>query len=94
MTVVTNCKDKATIFNNIFTSQCTAFLNDCALPDIRFHTTSRLSTVEINVTAIKAIITRINVKKAHGPDLISANMVKLRGETLCFPLKIIFENIL
>ena len=66
----------------------------CALPDIRFHITSRLSTVEINLTVIKAIITRINVKKAHGPDLISANMVKLWGETLCFPFKIIFENIL
>ena len=43
---------------------------------------------------INAFITRLNVKKAHGPDLISANMVKLCGQNLCVPLKIIFENIL
>ena len=64
------------------------------LPDIRFHTISRISSFEITLTEINAIITGLNVKKAHGPDLISTNMVKLCGEHLCVPLKIIFENIL
>ena len=32
---------------------------------------------------INAIITGLNDKKAHDPDLISANMVKLCGQPLC-----------
>ena len=91
---VTNCKEKASIFNDFFSSQCTPIVNNSALPDIRFHTISRLSSFQITRTEINAIITALNVKKAHGPDLISANMVKLCGEGLCVPLKIIFENIL
>ena len=91
---ITNCKEKASIFNNFFLSQCTPFVNYSVLPDIRFHTNSRISSFEINLTEINATITGLNAKKAHGPDLISANMVKLCGQPLCIPLKIIFENIL
>ena len=91
---ITNSKEKATLFNNFFSSQCTPFVNDSILPEIRFHTISRISTLEIDLTDIHAIITGLNVKKAHGPDLISANMVKLCGQPLYLPLKIIFENIL
>ena len=40
------------------------------------------------------MITGLNVKRAHEPDLIPANMVKLCGEHLCVPLNIIFEIIL
>ena len=69
-------------------------VNDSVLPEIRFHTNSRISTFEINMDDINAFITRLNVKKAQDPGLISANMVKLCGQNLCVPLKIIFENIL
>ena len=31
--------------------------------------------------------------KAHGPDDKSVNMIKLSGNTLCEPLKLIFRNI-
>ena len=91
---ITSCKEKASIFNDFFSSQCTPIVSNSVLPDIRFHTTSRLSSFQISLTEINAIITGLNVKKAHGPDLISANMVKLCGDHLCVPLKIIFENIL
>ena len=91
---ITNCKEKASFFNDFFSSQCTPIVNNSVLPDIRFHTTSRLSCFQISLAEISAIITGLNVKKAHGPDLISANMVKLCGEHLSVPLKIIFENIL
>ena len=91
---ITNCKDKASFFNNFFSSQCTPFVNDSELPDITFHTRSRIGTFEINLNEINDIIIGLNVKKAHGPDLISANMVKLCGQQLCVPLKIIFDNIL
>ena len=91
---ITDCKEKATIFNNFFSSQCTPIANDSVLPEIRFHTVSRFSTFEINLAEIYEIISVLNAKRAHGPDLISANMVKLCGLPLCVPLKIIFENIL
>ena len=44
----------------------------------------------IKLVEIGDIITGLNAKKAHGPDMISVNMVKLYGE----PLKIIFDNII
>ena len=42
-----------------------------------------------------AILSGLNVAKAHGPDNISVNMIKLCGNNdLVVPLKLIFENIL
>ena len=75
-------------------SQCKPLVNNSVLPDIRFHTISRFSNFEITLVDINSIISGLNVKKAHGPDLISSNMVKLCGDHLCVPLKIIFDNIL
>ena len=77
-----------------FSSQCTPFENDSVLPELRFLTNSRISTFDISNNEIKDIITGLNSKKAHGPDLISVNMVKLCGHHLYVPLKIIFDNIL
>ena len=91
---ITNCKEKASIFNDFFSSQCTPIVTNSVLPDIRFHTISRLGNFQISLPEINTIISGLNAKKAHGPDLISANMVKLCGEHMCVPLKIIFENIL
>ena len=48
----------------------------------------------INLNEINDIISGLNTKKAHGPDFISGHMVKLCGQSLCIPLKIIFDNIL
>ena len=91
---VTDCKDKANIFNNFFSSQCTPISNDSQLPEFHFHTPSRISTFVINLNEIKDIITGLNVKKSQGPDQISVNMVKLCGHHLYLPLKIIFDSIL
>ena len=91
---IINCKEKATLFNNFFTSQRTPILNDSILPELRFHTVSRMSSFEISLSGISDIINKLNPKKAHGPDNVSANIVKLCGPHLCVPLKIIFENIL
>ena len=41
---ITNCKEKASIFNDFFSSQCTPSANDNVLPDDRFHTVRRIST--------------------------------------------------
>ena len=91
---ITNCKEKASIFNDFFSSQCTPFLNDSQLPTLNFHTNSRIGSFAITHNEINEIIAGLNINKAHGPDNISVNMVKLCGEHLCVPLKIIFDNIL
>ena len=91
---ITDCKQKASIFNDFFASQCTLFPNVSVLPTLHYHTNSRISTFEITTTEINDILAGLNVKKAHGPDNISVNMAKLCGHHLGLPLKIIFENVL
>ena len=45
---ITDCKEKATIFNNFFSSQCTPISNDSVLPELRCHTINRISSFEIS----------------------------------------------
>ena len=91
---ITNYEEKTTLFNNFFSSQCTPFVTNSELPELHFLTNSRISTFDINMNEIKDIINGLSTKKAHGPDHISVNMVKLCGHHLYVPLKIIFINIL
>ena len=91
---ITNCKEKASLFNSLFTLQCTPMLNESVLPAFKFITNSRVSSFEIDCDEIKNIISGLNTSKAHGPDNISVNMLKLCIDQLCVPLKIIFDNIL
>ena len=91
---ITNCKEKASIFNSLFTSQCTPLANESVLPLFDYVTNSRLSSFEIDPNEIKDIISGLSTNKAHGPDNISVNMLKLCVDQLCVPLVIIFKNIL
>ena len=91
---ITDCKEKAQIFNGYFASQCNPIPTNSTLPTLRYHTNSRISNFVITVTEINDILGGLNIKKAHGPDNISVNMLKLCGHHLGVPLKIIFENIL
>ena len=91
---VTDCKEKATIFNNYFAHQCTPFLTDSVLPPLTYHTNNRLSHFTITKDEVKDILRLMNVNKAHGPDEISAHMIKLCANELCEPLRIIFQNII
>ena len=80
---ITNCKERAMMFNNVFSLQCTPFVNSSTLPDLRFLTNSRIGSFDINTNEINEIITGLNSKKAHGPDLVSVSMVKLCYPRLC-----------
>ena len=91
---VTNCKEKASFFNNFFSSQCTPLLNNSELPDLRFLTNSRLDSFVITINEINDILSCLNINKAYGSDSISGNMINLCGQHLCVPLKIIFDNII
>ena len=91
---IIDCKEKASLFNDYFASQCTPMNNGSFLPPMNYLTNSRISDIEITEKEIFDIICTLNINKAHGSDDISANMLKLCGDHLCVPLKIIFENIL
>ena len=41
---ITDCKQKASIFNDFFSSQCTPFFNDSELPALHYRTNSRISS--------------------------------------------------
>ena len=65
---ITNCKEKASIFNDFFSSQCTPLLNDSQLPTLNIHTNSRIGSFTITHNEINDIIAGLNINKAHGPD--------------------------
>ena len=91
---VTNCQEKATFFNNFFAAQCQPFQNASVLPNFYLLTGAKLETCEVTNEQISNILASLKTNKAHGPDDISVNMIKLSGNTLCAPLKLIFNNIL
>ena len=91
---VTCCKEKAVLFNNFFVAQCQPFQNASVLPNFFFLTAAKLDSIVITNEQISNILISLKVNKAHGPDNISVNMIKLSGNALCEPLKLIFNNIL
>ena len=91
---ITSCKEKATLFNNFFVAQCQPFQNTSKLPDFFLLTAAKLDSSVITNEQITNLLTSLKVNKAHGPDDISVHMIKLCGDSLVFPLKLIFNNIL
>ena len=91
---VTSCKEKASLFNNFFVAQCQPIPNASVLPNFHLLTTAKSDTLEISNEQILNILNNLVANKAHGPDEISVNMIKLSGNSLCEPLKLIFRNIL
>ena len=91
---VTDCLDKAKIFNELFLEQCSPLMNASELPLVDITLThSKLTTAVFSQEIASQILKSINTKKAHGPDNVSGRMIELCGDTLAFPLSIIFSNI-
>ena len=89
--VISDFKEKANLFNSFFASQCTPVSNSSVLPDISFHTNARLNSFSITEKDILAIIKSLDPSKSHGWDNVSIKMIKICGESLALPLKIILE---
>ena len=53
---ITDCKEKALIFNILFSTQYTPLSNDSELPTLRFCTNSRISSFETTFNEICDII--------------------------------------
>ena len=88
----TNFLNKANIFNNHFANQCTTLNNGSFLPNVLYKTNGRINNISINSDIILKVVNDLNPSKAHGWDGISIRMIKMCGESIVFPLMIIFEN--
>ena len=93
-TFITNCKTKAQLFNDFFSNQCKPVQNTSTLPPFRFNTNNRIDNIPVQSQKILTLIRGIDSKKAHGPDMISGEMLKLCDESIVLPLKYIYSNIL
>ena len=87
-------KEKAEVFSKYFSSQCKPLLNNSNLPEFTYLTNHRLSSIPISNDDILSIVRGLDVKKSSGPDGISAKMISLCDDSIIYPLKIIFSNIL
>ena len=91
----TDFKVEAELFNSFFPKQCSLIKNDSKLPPrLQFLTDKRLSTVKFVNTDTSKIIQHLNPNKAHGHDKICIRMLKICRNSLCRPLKLIFNDCL
>ena len=92
---VMNFKEKAELFSDFFTRQCSLFNNNCKLPSVlNKNTRQSLSTVEFSAYDILKIIWNLDPNKAHGHNMISIRLLKICDESICQPLGIIFRSCL
>ena len=92
--LILNLCEKAKVFNEFFSNQCTLILNDSVLPPFYFVTDKRINDVTIRNDEILNLIRKLNPNKATGSDGISGQMLLLCDNSVVLPLKIIFQNIL
>ena len=89
---ITDFKEKAQIFNNFFAKQCTLVENTSKLLiDSSKRANNLLSTVSFTKDDIANIIKNLNPYKAHGFNMISIRMLKICGDSILKPLKLIFK---
>ena len=91
---ILDCMEKAKHFNELFSQQCKPVINSSVLPNITFLTDKRIDQITIGNNEIITLIRNINPNKASGSDGISGQMLLFCDDSVVFPLKIIFENIL
>ena len=57
-------------------------------------TSESLTTINFSNNDILKIIRNLDLNKAHGHDMISIRMVKIYDDSICKPLKLIFQSCL
>ena len=76
-------KEKAGLFNDFFTKQCSLISNNSKLPlFLTKKTCKSLSSVEILTYDILKIIRKLNPNKAPGHNMISIRMLKICDESI------------
>ena len=80
------------IFNTFFSNQCNILDNSSNVPEISYKTNKCISSINFSSSDLSKIIKELNPNKAHGHDNISIRMIQICGESIIFPLKLIFET--
>ena len=91
---ITNFKEKAEIFNNFFSKQCSLINTNSDLPSVLQRKHKSLSTIKFTSYGILKIIRNFDPFKAHGHDMISIWMIKLCDASICKPSELIFRSCL
>ena len=89
---ITDFQEKANLFNDYFSQQCTVLDTGSILPPFVALTENFLDSVTFSESDITDIVKALNQDKAHGWDDISIRMIKMGGDSLSKPLAIIFKN--
>ena len=90
---ITDFKEKVEVLNNFFAKQCAIVDNTSKLPtDSLKRTNNCLFTISLANDDIAKIIKNFDPNKAHGHDMISIRVLKICGESVLKPLKLIFES--
>ena len=92
--LVSDFEQKANLFNNYFASQCTPIKNGSKLPNFSYKTDKILTSFDVKDDDILPIIKNLNVDKAHGWDQLSIRMIKICGDSITFPLQLIFKSMI
>ena len=83
------------MFDNFFADQCPILKSKSKLPATLSETTREsLTTIKFSNNYILKIISDLDPNKAHGHDIISTRMVKICNNSICKPLKLIFQSCL
>ena len=90
---MTDFKEKAELFNLLFSKQCSLIKNSSKLPShLDYLTDNHLSYVSVSQDGIAKIIQNLDPTKAHGHDNISIRMLKICRSSICKPLEMIFKQ--
>ena len=91
---VSNCTEKAALFNDFFVKQCSEIETSSTLPPCNEVFEHSICDVAITNEEILKIICALDPNKAHGWDEISVRMIRISDASLLFPLSLIYENCL
>ena len=89
--IISNFYEKSNLFNNFFACQCTPLENNISLPPVSLETERFLSSLEKRETGSFPILKNLDPNKSHMWDNLSIRMIKLIGNSITYPLKLIFE---
>ena len=90
---LSDIKKKCDLLNSYFLDQCTPLVNDIEVPPVlTVRTESVLESFYFSADHIGDIIKKLDPNKDHGHDMISIRMLKLCGNSVRKPPKIIFKN--
>ena len=83
--------EKATSFNNFFLENSKIDTTGATLPDTKFLTTARLTSITFTRTDILDILKLLDPNKASGPDYINPKMLKHTAVHICSSLTRLFN---